>query len=120
MLSRSVLSCGAFWIAGFGHATAEQGKPLKFWNLTATTITELYLSQPSTQAWTANLCLSDPDHTVDPDERLSLKGITGGTYDIRVVDSSKRACLFHGVTLKAQGPYALAVSEEQMKDCKDK
>lgn len=119
MMYRPVVFCAAFWIGGFWYAMAEQPKPLKFWNLTAITITELYLAPAGTQSWSTNLCLSDPDHAVDPDERLILRGVPSGVYDVRVLDSSKRACLFHGLTLKAQGPYAMAVSEQEMKNCKD-
>ena len=72
-----------------------------------------------TAQFSTNLCLSDPDHAVDPDERLSLVEVEGGTYDVRVVDSGKRMCLFHAVTLKSQGPYAFSISEQQMKTCTD-
>ena len=54
---------------------------------------------------------------MDPDERLALNGIEGGTYDVRVVDKDKRKCLFRSVTLRDQGPYAFSISEEQMKKC---
>jgi hypothetical protein len=103
-----------------GLAQAAPQKALRFWNLTGNTITELYLAPPGTTSWSANLCLSDPDHGVDPDERLGMTGIEGGTYDVRIVDKAKRACVFHNVTVKSTGPYAFSVSEDQMKTCSDK
>lgn len=100
-----------------GQGLAQTAKPLKFWNLTADTITELY-TQPVGQAgWAGNLCLSDPDHAVDPDERLSLPGVAAGTYNVRVVDKGGRRCLFHKIVLQAGKPYAFSIAEAQMKGC---
>jgi hypothetical protein len=98
-------------------STYAQGPALKFWNLTGATVTQLYVAPAGTGKWSENLCLDDPDHAVDADERLSFHGIAAGTYDVRVVDSNKRSCLFHHVQIKAQGPYAFSVSEDQMKAC---
>ena len=106
-------------LAGASAAFANPAKPLKFWNLTASPITDLQLAPAGTAQFSTLLCLSDPDHAVDPDERLSLVGVEGGTYDVRVVDSGKRTCLFHAVTLKSQGPYAFSISEQEMKTCTD-
>jgi hypothetical protein len=100
-----------------GQAFAEAGKTLKFWNLTADTITELYAQPAGKNAWSANLCLSDPDKSVDPDERLSLPGFAPGTYDVRIVDKGGRQCLFHNVAVRADGPYAFSIAEDQMKGC---
>ncbi len=97
--------------------SAAAPKVLKFWNLTAVTITELSLATAGGGAWSGNLCLSDPDHVVDPDERLDLVGISAGVYDVRIRDADKRACVFHDVALKAEGPYAFSLSEDQMKHC---
>jgi len=100
-----------------GQGLAQTGKALKFWNLTADTITELY-TQPAGQAgWSGNLCLSDPDHAVDPDERLNLPGVVPGTYNVRVLDKGGRRCLFHKIDVQAGKPYAFSISESQMKGC---
>ncbi len=100
-----------------GPSIAETRKVLKFWNLTAETITELYAQPAGKGAWSTNLCLSDPDHTVDPDERLSLPGFVAGTYDVRVSDKGGRRCLFHNVSVRADAPYAFSIAENQMKAC---
>ncbi len=102
----------------FRPACAAPDKPLKFWNVTAATITELYLEPVGTSHWSANLCLSDPDHTVEADERISMNGIVGGQYNVRVVDEEKRSCVFHNMTVNAGGPYALSISEIEMKSCR--
>jgi len=99
------------------NVCAAAPKSLKFWNLTAVTITELSLAPSGGGAWSGNLCLNDPDRVVDPDERLTLAGISAGVYDVRVRDADKRACVFHDVALKAGGPYAFSLSEDQMKHC---
>ena len=100
-----------------GHAFGNPRAPAKFWNMTAATITQLYMAPAGTKTWSANLCLSDPDHAVDPDERLAMTGVAGGLYDVRVVDKDGRQCMFHGVTVRPNGPYAFSVSEDQMKGC---
>ncbi len=97
------------------HADAK--KPLKFWNLTSDTITELYAQAPGGSAWSANLCLADADHSVDADERLNLPDLAPGTYDVRVVDKAGRHCLFHNVAVKGDGPYAFSIAEDQRKGC---
>ena len=98
-------------------AQAQAAKTLRFWNLTAATITELYVAPAGTQSWSANLCLSDPDHNVEADERLNLPGVSPGTFDVRVVDAERRMCTLKGVTLKADGAYAFSISESEMKGC---
>jgi hypothetical protein len=99
-------------------AHAQPAAVLKFWNLSSSRIIELSVAPPETSHWSQNLCLSDPDHSVDPDERLAMVGVKSGTYDVRVVDVDKRACVFHKVTISAAGPYALAISESELKTCK--
>ena len=99
------------------QAWAQPAKTLRFWNLTAETITELYVAPAGTTAWWPNLCLSDPDHTVEADERLNLGGTKPGQYDVRFVDTTKRMCLLKNVTLKADGAYAFSLSESEMKAC---
>ena len=112
-------SCGLIMIAAVWSAAAwaQTAHSLRFWNLSANTIVALYLAPAGTSHWSANLCLTDPDKSVDADERLSLPGIAAGTYDVRVVDSAKRSCTFANVAVKPTGAYAFSVSEQQMKAC---
>jgi hypothetical protein len=100
-----------------GQAFAETKKVLKFWNLTSDTITELYAQEIGKTKWSPNLCMADPDHTVDPDERLSLPGFVAGTYNVRLLDKSGRACLLRNIVVRSEGPYAFSIAEEQMKSC---
>lgn len=98
-------------------ASAVAGRPMMFWNLTAATITHLYLAPAGTTAWTQDECLNDPDKSVDPDERLRLNGVTAGRYDVRLTDAQGRTCVLRNVQLRGDRPYAFAISEDQMKQC---
>jgi hypothetical protein len=100
-------------IAAFGSAAK-----LRFWNLTATTITELYLAPAGSEQYGPNQCLNDPDKAVDGDERLALTGVEPGHYDVKLTDKNKRHCVLHNVELKADGPYAFAIGEDDLKACK--
>ena len=97
--------------------SAAAARPLMFWNLTAATITHLYLAPAGTTNWTQDECLNDPDKSVDPDERLRLNGVTPGRYDVRLTDAHGRTCQLRNVKLQSDRPYALAISEDQMKRC---
>ncbi|GGF13440.1 hypothetical protein GCM10011611_18910 [Aliidongia dinghuensis] len=91
---------------------------LRFWNQTTSTIVELYLAPAGTEKWGPNQCENDKDKAVDGDERLQLTGVAAGRYDVKLVEKSGRRCLVRDVELKADGPYAFALAEEDLKDCK--
>jgi hypothetical protein len=114
---RSRLAALVLLLAGWAADLAAAPRPLQFWNLTAATITELYLAPAGRTGWSGNLCLSDPDHTVEADERLAMPGIKPGIYDVRVVDVDKRACVFRRLRVDAGGPYALSIAEAAMQRC---
>ncbi|MFL5284749.1 MAG: hypothetical protein ACJ8AW_28155 [Rhodopila sp.] len=98
--------------------TALSADPMRFWNLTGTKITKLYLAPAGTTQWGPDQCRNDPDGSVDPDERLKLAGIdAGGHYDVKLTDASGRTCVVRNVVLQAGGKYAFSVSEEDLKDC---
>jgi hypothetical protein len=90
---------------------------MRFWNLTGTTIAQLYLSPAGTTKWGPNQCANDPDGTVALDERLELKGLVAGRYDVKVIDVNGRTCIVKDVTLQAGKPYAFSLSEADLKDC---
>jgi hypothetical protein len=114
---RGVVLAGVLVAGGFFAARADAAGALRFWNLTAATVVGVYVAPVGTQQWSGNLCLSDPDHTVESDERIDMVGVTAGIYDVRVVDQNKRTCVFHHATLRASGAYALSISEAEMKAC---
>jgi hypothetical protein len=91
---------------------------MRFWNLTGTKITKLYLAPAGTTKWGPDQCANDPDGSVDPDERLKLVGLTaGGHYDVKFTDANGRSCLVKDVALESGKAYAFSISESELKDC---
>lgn len=99
---------------------APKAQPLKFWNLTTETITELKLAEPGTDRWGRNQTLNDRDKTVEADERLKLSDVTPGVWDVSVKDRKKRACVLRNVTLSGTDAYAFPISEDDMATCAKK
>ena len=56
-------------------AMAENRRGTRFWNLTANTVKQLYLSPAGTDQWGPDQCRNDKDGEVDHDERLRVTGI---------------------------------------------
>jgi hypothetical protein len=104
-------------VLSFGSAAAPAAERMRFWNLTATTIAKLYLAPAGTTKWGPNQCANDPDGTVSMDERLELKGVPAGRYDVKIVDVEGRSCTVRDVTLQAGKSYAFSLSEADLKDC---
>jgi hypothetical protein len=93
-------------------------RDMKFWNLTAETVNELFLAPAGSSDWSPNQCLNDvEDKTVEADERLALKGIPAGRYDVRIADVKGRKCLIRNVAVKSTGKYAFSIAEKDMKGC---
>ncbi len=92
-------------------------RPLRFWNLTAGTITGLYLAAPGSSQWGPNQCLNDPDKSVESDERLPITGLAPGRYDVKLVDNKGRTCLVRNVELVSGRPYAFSVGEKDLTNC---
>src|SRR5689334_10284445 len=69
-----------------------QGKGMRLWNLTTSTITGFELSPAGKNAWGPNQTLNDKDKEVDHDERLRITGIEPGRYDARVSYGDARRC----------------------------
>ena len=55
-------------------SNAAEGKGIRFWNLTAATITSLQLSPAGKNEWGPNQIENDKDRSVDHDERLKITG----------------------------------------------
>ena len=106
-------------MAAAGAAAAEAAEHLQFWNLTANTINELYMAPAGTSSWGPNQCPNDAeDKTVEADEKLPLKGIDAGRYDVKLTDVTGRSCLVKNVTVRATGKYAFSIAEKDLTDCK--
>jgi hypothetical protein len=92
-----------------------QGKSIRFWNLTTETVTKLHLSSPGKDAWGPNQCENDRDGEVDHRERLTLKGVEPGRYDVRLGYGNGRLCTVRNVELKAGGVFS--IENKDLKDC---
>ena len=96
---------------------ARAAERLKFWNLTRLTIKELHLTPAGTTDWGPDQCRNDPDGAVDADERLTLKDVLPGRYDVKVTDKKGRTCVVRRVEIVAGKPYAFSISEKDLTDC---
>ena len=114
MHSRALIFLCLLSIVGSAGALADR---MRFWNLTAETITSLYLAPTGTTDWGPNQCANDPDGTVTSDERLALEGLTAGRYDVKVTDANGRTCTVKDVALQAGKPYAFSLSDADLKNC---
>ena len=100
-----------------GSLAAHAADKMRFWNLTAEEVDELYLAPAGTDQWGPNQCLNDDDKSVDADERLDLKDVAPGRYDVKLKDSKGRQCLVKNVEVKAGGKYAFSIQEKELTDC---
>jgi hypothetical protein len=78
------------------------------YNLTAaTTFTGVYLAPAGTQQWGPNQALNDKDKTLEASERIVLTGLTGGRYDVKLVDHKGRTCIKHNVDLTSEHSFEI-------------
>jgi len=75
------------------------GQFIAFNNTTITNFDGLYLAPAGTDRWGPNQALNDKDHSLDHGERLRLKGIAPGRYDVRLTWGNGLSCIKHGVDL---------------------
>jgi len=93
-----------------------QGKGIRLWNLTTSTITGFQLSPAGQNAWGPNQTLNDKDKEVDHDERLRITGIEPGRYDARVGYRDKRQCLVRDIEIKTDAVFSIA--DKDLKECR--
>jgi hypothetical protein len=112
-MSRLILVVVA--LAVFAGEAGAQGRPTRFWNLTANTISEFYLAPAGTSNWGPNQCKNDKDGAVDHDERLRITDAPSGTYDAKFKDAAGRVCLVHGVKVEAGAIFS--IEEKDVTSC---
>jgi hypothetical protein len=101
-------------VASAGAYAADKRQ---FWNLTSVKITKLYLAPAGTTNWSPDQCQNDKDGSVDPDERLQLKNIVVGTYDVKLTDEHGRTCYAKKVQVKSNGAYSFSLNDKDLTDC---
>ena len=98
-----------------GCAVAQEGKGIRFWNLTLHTITSFRISPAGENRWGADQCQNDRDGTVDHDERLRITGIAPGSYDVKLGDETGRRCIVRNITVQAGSIFS--IEERQLTEC---
>jgi hypothetical protein len=96
-------------------ALIAQGKGIRLWNLTTSTISNFQLSPAGRDDWGPNQTLNDKDKEVDHDERLRITGIGPGKYDARVGYRDNRQCLVRDIEIKADAVFS--ISDKDLKNC---
>jgi hypothetical protein len=95
---------------------AAQGKGIRLWNLTTSTISGFQLSPAGKNAWGPNQTLNDRDKEVDHDERLRITGVEPGRYDAKVGYRGSKQCFVRDIEIKADAVFS--ISDKDLKDCK--
>lgn len=113
-MSRIVPLIAVFVLVGSGQSLA-QGKGIRLWNLTTSTISGFELSPVGKDQWSVNLTLADKDKEVEHDERLRITGFEPGHYDARVSYREGRQCVVRDIEIKADAVFSIA--DKDLKDC---
>lgn len=109
----AALALGGLVLSG-PAATAER---FFAYNMTtSSTFKEVYVAPAGTTQWSANQALNDKDGTLEPSERLAIKGVGHGSYDVRVVDTKGKACVKHGVDLSRETTFV--IRDEDLQACR--
>lgn len=82
---------------------------------TSTTFTGVFLAPAGSPHWGANQALNDKDRELDPSERLPIKDIGRGRFDVKLVDRKGHACIVHGIDLRKDTTFQ--ISDRALKDC---
>jgi len=113
-MPRTLIAICLFAMALPGQPMA-QGKGIRLWNLTTSTISGFQLSLAGKNDWGPNQTLNDKDKEVDHDERLRITGIGPGRYDAKVSYGNARQCFVRDIEIKADAVFS--ISDKDLKDC---
>jgi hypothetical protein len=111
---RWILASVALLLASTGNVAA-QGKGIRLWNLTTSTMSGFQLSPAGKNEWGANQTLNDKDKEVDHRERLRITGVEPGRYDAKVSYRDARQCFVRDIEIKADAVFS--ISDKDLKDC---
>lgn len=104
----------AISLGGYGPASAAE-KPIRFWNLTSATVTELRLGAAGSGKFGPDQCKNDKDGSVDHDERLPINGVAPGQYDLRVGFKDGKTCTVANVSIESGKVFS--IDDKDLKDC---
>src|SRR5215204_7827189 len=92
-VSQSLLIAGALLVAwSSALAQADRQMRIRFWNLTAQTVTSMFLAPAGSESYGPDQCRNEQGR-VAPDERLRITGIGPGRYDVKLQDQTGRECV---------------------------
>ena len=111
---RFIMASIALLLAATGSLLA-QGKGIRFWNLTSSTVTRLQLAPAGTQSFGPDQCQNDPDGVVDHDERLRLVGVAPGRYDVKLADKTGRVCMVRNLAIEDDKVFS--ITDADLTDC---
>lgn len=102
-------------VLGAGGVVADSPKPIRIWNLTASTITDFRLAKTGTKDFGPNLTLEDHDKTIEVDERLKLPKLAPGVYDAKLTLKDGRTCQLSALSIEASA--VVSIDEKDLRDC---
>jgi len=111
---RWILASVALLLASTGNVAA-QGKGIRLWNLTTSTMSGFQLSPAGKNEWGPNQTLNDKDREVDHRERLRITGVEPGRYDAKVSYRDARQCFVRNIEIKADAVFS--IEDKDLKDC---
>ena len=100
---------------GASGAGVAAEKPVRFWNLTSATVTELRLASTGSEKFGPDQCKNDKDGSVDHDERLAITGVTPGRYDVKIGYKGGKTCRVANVAIEADKVFSL--EDRDLTDC---
>jgi hypothetical protein len=102
-------------IAASAREAAAQQRPIRFWNLTKNTISQFYLAPAGSSDWGPNQCQNDKDGRVDFDERLVIRDVPAGVYDVKFTDTTGRTCTVRNV--RVESGVTFSIQEKDLTSC---
>jgi hypothetical protein len=109
-----VSALGLFAIGASSPALAAE-KPIRFWNLTSASVTELRLAPAGSQDFGPDQCKNDKDGSVDHDERLPIAGVSPGRYDMKVGYKGGKTCRVANVSIESGKVFS--IEDKDLTDC---
>jgi hypothetical protein len=89
---------------------------LGFNETTATVFTGVYFAPAGTTTWGPNEALNDKDKTWESGERLAIKGVSRGVFDLKLIDQAGRVCIKHGLDLGKDTTFE--IRDQDLADCR--
>jgi hypothetical protein len=110
-----ILDALALCVIGASCPTLAAEKPIRFWNLTSATVTELRLAPAGSEKFGPDQCKNDKDGSVDHDERLQVTGVTPGRYDIKIWYKGGKTCRIANVGVESGKVFS--IEDKDLTEC---